>query len=168
MTTDLEVRMTIKTLARKGVSKRKIAQQLDMTEGNVRYHLARMAAGAVDGRSRQRHRAFEFHAAIEVWRRTRDDDGAVNLADLHAWLVAEHDYAGSLRSVQRYYRAHYPPPPKRARRRVETPPGAQAQVDWATFPSMIVSGQRQTLQAFHMSLSHSRYPAVIWALRQDS
>lgn len=159
--------MTIKTLARKGVSKREIARQLTMTEGNVRYHLARMAAVAVDGRSRQRHRAADCHGAIEVWRSTRDDDKAVNLADLHAWLVAEHDYAGSLRSVQRYYRAHYPPPPKRARRRIETPPGAQAQVDWATFPSMIVNGQCQTLQAFHMSLSHSRYPAVIWALRQD-
>ena len=48
-----EVRMTIKTLARKGAPKRDIARQLDMSEGNVRYHLRRLEAGAVDGRSRQ-------------------------------------------------------------------------------------------------------------------
>lgn len=167
MTINLEVRMTIKTLARKGVPRREIARQLDMSEGNVRYHLARMAAGAVDGRSRQRHRAAECHEAIETWRGERDDGQAVNLSDLHAWLVAEHGYVGSVRSVQRYYRAQFPPPPKRARRRVETPPGAQAQVDWATFPAMIVEGRRTPLQAFHMALSHSRYPAVIWAWRQD-
>ena len=56
MTTE-EVRMTIKTLARKGAPKRDIARQLDMSEGNVRYHLRRLEAGAVDGRSRQRHKA---------------------------------------------------------------------------------------------------------------
>jgi len=166
MTINLEVRMTIKTLAHKGVPNREIARQLEMTEGNVRYHLARMAAGVEDGRRRQRHRAADLAEAIEVWRIGREDE-PVNLADLHAWLVAEHDYAGSLRSVQRYYRAHYPAPPKRARRRVETPPGAQAQVDWASYPGIILDGRTTTLQAFHMSLSHSRFPAIIWALRQD-
>jgi DNA-binding NarL/FixJ family response regulator len=40
MTTTLEVRLTIKTLARKGVSNRAIARQLDMSEGNVRCHRA--------------------------------------------------------------------------------------------------------------------------------
>ena len=32
----------------------------------------------------------------------------------------------------------------RARRRVETPPGAQAQADWATYPRVIVAGGRGT------------------------
>jgi len=56
MTTDLEVRMTIKTLARKGTPKRAIPRQLGMSEGNVRYHLRRLEAGTIDGRSRQRHK----------------------------------------------------------------------------------------------------------------
>ncbi|WP_376692341.1 winged helix-turn-helix transcriptional regulator [Wenzhouxiangella sp. EGI_FJ10409] len=34
--------MTIKTLARKGVPKRDIARQLNMSEGNIRYHLRRI------------------------------------------------------------------------------------------------------------------------------
>lgn len=167
MTTNLEVRMTIKTLAHKGVAKREIARQLDMSEGNVRYHLSRMATGAVDGRSRQRHRAAELHDAIETWRAGRDDADPLNLAALHAWLVAEHDYPGSLRSVQCYYHAQFPRPARRARRRVETPPGAQAQVDWACYPRVVVDGRVTALQAFHMTLSHSRFPAIVWALRQD-
>lgn len=77
--------------------------------------------------------------------------------------MAEHDYSGSLRSVQRFVRDAYPPPPRRARRRAETPPGAQAQADWAVIPRMIVGGERMTLQAFHMVLSHSRGEAVLWA-----
>lgn len=71
--TDLEIRMTIKTLAAKGVPKRAIARQLDLSKATIRYHLSRIASGTPDGRAAQ---------------------------------------------------------PRRARRRVETPPGAQAQVDW--------------------------------------
>lgn len=168
MTTDLEVRMTIKTLARKGKPKRAIARELDMTEGNVRYHLRRIEAGAIDGRSRQRHKAADWAEPIGFWlseRRERQEP--INLADLYDWLVAEHDFHGSLRSLQRYVAAHYPPPRKRARRRVETPPGAQAQVDWGIYPNMIVGGEQVTLQAFHLTLSHSRYPAIIWSTSQN-
>ncbi|MDZ7790315.1 MAG: DDE-type integrase/transposase/recombinase [Xanthomonadales bacterium] len=74
---------------------------------------------------------------------------------------------GSLRSLQRYVAAHYPPPRQRAHRRVETPPGAQAQVDWALDPGMVVGGEQVTLQAFHMTLSHSRYPAIVWSTSQN-
>ena len=167
MTTDLEVRMTIKTLARKGVPKRDIARQLEMSEGNVRYHLRRMDAGVTDGRARQRHKAADWAEPIDYWLSLRDPDDPLNLADLYDWLVTEHDFTGSLRGLQRYVAAHYPPPRKRARRRVETPPGAQAQVDWGVYPKMIVAGEQVTLQAFHMSLSHSRYPTIIWARGQD-
>lgn len=158
--------MTIKTLDRKGVSKRGIARQLQMSEGNVRYHLRRMAVGARDGRSRQRHKAADWAEPIAYWLSLCAPDEARNLADLYDWLVAEHDFSGSLRGLQRFVAAHYPPPRKRARRRVETPPGAQAQVDWGTYPNMLVAGESVTLQAFHMTLSHSRYPAIVWARSQ--
>jgi hypothetical protein len=61
----------------------------------------------------------------------------------------------------------YPPPALRARRRVETPPGAQAQVDWAQFPGIVLEGRRCTLHAFHMVLSHSRHEAVAWMPSED-
>lgn len=157
--------MTIKTLAAKGLPKRAIARQLDLAEGTVRYHLRRMAVGADDGRARQQRRAGSCHDAIAHWLQHRP---ACNLAELHAWLAAEHGYSGSLRSIQRYVADTWPPPPKRARRRVETPPGAQAQVDWGTFPDMRVAGERVTLQALEMALSHSRKYAVVWMPTQDT
>jgi transposase len=162
---DLELRMTIKTLAAKGQSKRSIARQLSLCEGTVRYHLRRMAAGAIDRRSRQAHAAASHREAITHW--MQQHEGTTNLAALHEWLIAEHDYAGSLRSVQRYVSSVYPPPPRRARRRVETPPGAQAQADWAEFPRVVVGGELRELQAFHLLLSHSRGEAIVWSYRQD-
>lgn len=161
----LETRMTIKTLAAKGQPNRAIARQLGMAESTVRYHRERLAVGAVDGRSRQMHCAAGMFAAISHW--IERQGAAQNLAALHDWLVAEFDYPGSLRSVQRYVAATFPPPLRRARRRVETPPGAQAQADWAVFPRVIVGGELHTLQAFHLVLSHSRAEAVVWATRQD-
>lgn len=65
--TDLEVRMTIKTLAARGVSNRAIARQLSLTEGAVRYHRRRMAEGATDGRAEQRRVAADYAEAIAVW-----------------------------------------------------------------------------------------------------
>jgi transposase len=104
--------------------------------------------------------------AIEYWK-SQQAGGALNLAALHDWLVVEHAYTGSLRSIQRFWQRHYPPPPIRARRRVETPAGAQSQVDWAHFPGVIVAGEQTDLLAFHMTLSHSRYEATVWSPRKD-
>jgi transposase len=87
----------------------------------------------------------------------------LNLAALYAWLVAEHDYTGSLRSVERFVRAHYPRPRVRARRRVETPPGAQAQADWAEFPRARIRDAEVDLRAFLMALSWSRKDALVGA-----
>lgn len=162
-----EDRVTIRSLSVRGATRSEIARLLGVSEGTVRYHLARMAAGAVDGRARQEPRAQAYAAAIEIWRR-QQGDGPINLAALHAWLVSEHGYEGSLRSVQRYWSRVYPAPAIRARRRVETPPGAQAQVDWAHFPRVEVGGVLRELVAMHMVLSFSRKAAVVWSERKDT
>lgn len=79
--------------------------------------------------------------------------GGVNLRALHGWFEAEHGFAGSLRSVQRFVRRHYPAPRIRARRRVETPPGAQGQVDWSVWPAVALLGGPEALFALHFVLS---------------
>jgi len=160
-------RMTIKTLAARGHSNRSIARLLDVHENAVRYHRRRQAAGLTDGRANQVHLAAGFEAAITHWLEQRDEEDPVNLAALHDWLVAEHQYPGSRRSVQRYYRAHYPRPKRRARRRVEAPPGAQAQADWGEFPRVPVGDRRVKLYAFALKLSFSRFPAFVWSPRAD-
>ena len=161
-----EARMTIKTLAQKGLSNRETARLLGVTEGAVRYQRQRMEASTPDGRSQRRGQADAYADIIETWREALSG-GALNLAELHEWLVCEHDYKGSLRSVQRYWKKTYPAPKLRARRRIETPPGAQSQVDWAHFPGVIVRGRRTNLLAFRMVLSHSRYGVVVWSHKKD-
>ena len=60
-----------------------------------------------------------------------------------------------------------PAPAIRARRRVETPPGAQAQVDWAEFPDVVLGHELVDLVALVMTLSWSRKRAVVWARSKD-
>ena len=92
--------MTIKTLVSRGTTNTAVARLMGVTEGSVRYHVSRMVTGAVDGRGMQPFKAAPQAEAIEHWRQSQRD-GALNLAALHSWLVAEHGYDGSLRSVQR-------------------------------------------------------------------
>ena len=158
--------MAIRCLADRGQSRRQIARTLGVTEGAVRYHLKRMEEGAVDGRSRQKQLAEAWSGAIAHFLED-SPAGPVNLAALHDWLVAEHGYPGSLRSVERYYAKHYPKPKRRARRRVETPPGAQAQADWSEWPRLQIAGRQVYGYQFHLRLSHSRFTARVWSPRVD-
>ncbi|MBC7360392.1 MAG: IS21 family transposase [Desulfacinum sp.] len=167
MKIDQEARMTIRHLCSKGVSNREVARLLGVSEGAVRYHRSRQEQGAVDGRSKQPQLAEAWSEAIEHYLSSIDRDAPLNLAALHEWLMAEHDYPGSLRSIQRYFRKHYPKPRKRARRRVETPPGAQAQVDWDEYPRLWVGGRQVRGYRFHLKLSHSRRSVTVWSARKD-
>jgi transposase len=162
---DKRCRMTIATLKEKGVPNTEIARMLEVTEGAVRYHVERAATGAVDGRSLQKPKAAKWADVISE--RIGAGGERLNLAVLHDHLVREHDYEGSLRSLQRYVSKHFPKPPLRARRRVETPPGAQAQADWAEHRGVWVDGQLVDLYAFHMRLSHSRRNATVWSASKD-
>ena len=165
---DLEARMTIKKLHERGVPNTRIARVLGVTEGDVRYHLKRQAEGAEDGRSRRQvHLAAGYKEAIDAWLKKRPKGQGLNLAALHEHLREEHGYPGSLRSVQRYFQAHYPKPKIRARRRVETPPGAQGQIDWGHFRRVWIRGSLVHLLGFLLKLSHSRYVAVVWSEKKD-
>lgn len=166
MKLDQEARMTIKHLTARGVSRREIGRLLEVDESTIRYHVHRQSTGAVDGRSRQPLLAERWAEAIGNYLEAVDG-GPVNLAALHDWLVEEHDYPGSLRSVQRYFGRRYPKPKRRARRRVETPPGAQAQADWAVWPRLRIGGEELRGYQFHLRLSHSRFGACVWSPRKD-
>ncbi len=160
--------MTIQVLHERGLSNRAIARQLGIREHAVRYRLRAAAAGRPDGRSDKPFRAEALAGVIARWMAEAEQrGGGVNLQVLHERLVRDHGYAGSYKSVQRYVRAAFPRPKVRTRRRVETPPGAQGQVDWAEFPRMRIGGAVVPLHAFHLVLSHSRMEAVVWSERAD-
>lgn len=159
--------VTIQVLRERGMSQRAIARQLGVDEKAVRYRLQRVASGAVDGRSEKLFRAEPWAGAIEHWMQATASERGVNLQVLYEWLVAEHGYAGSYKAIQRFVRVKYPKPQLRVRRRVETPPGAQAQADWAEFPRLVVGGAEVGLHAFHLVLSHARHEAIVWSERAD-
>ncbi len=160
--------VTIGVLAERGTSHCQIARTLGVTEGTVRYHLRRRASRAEDGRRRQVRRAVVVAPVIEAWIAARSGcRRPPNVRDLYEHLVEEHDYAGSYNSVRRYVRARYPKPRLRTYRRVETPPGAQTQTDWAEYPRIDVGDGAEWLHAFVMVLSHSRKPALVWSRSED-
>jgi transposase len=160
--------VTIRVLAGKGEPKRKIARTLGVDESTVRYHLERMAKGARDGRKDKAFKASAWAGPIEAWFSARSGgDRPPNVLELHEYLVAEHGYDGSYKSVLRYVRSRYPRPRIRTYRRVETPPGAQAQTDWGEFPRVDVGDGPEPLHAFVMVLSHSRYTSLVWSRRED-
>lgn len=160
--------MTIRVLTENNAPARAIARQLGVTEGAVRYHQRRQRSGAVDGRSGKSHVAEKHAAVIEAWAERQGGDGRpINARDLYDHLVETHGYESSYKSVLRYVRSRFGRPPMRTYRRVETPPGAQAQTDWGEFPRMNIGSGPQMLHAFVMQLSHSRAFAVVWSERED-
>jgi transposase len=96
-----------------------------------------------------------------------DPDRPVNVQALYDWLRAEHGYTGSYKSILRFGRGRYPKPRLRPFRRVETPPGAQAQVDWGEFAGIDVGDGPEALYGLVMVLSHSRREALVWCRRMD-
>jgi len=164
--------VTVQVLKDKGQSHTQIAQALGITEGAVRYHLRRH--GQPDGRKRKPRKADPLASAIDHWvvqhhpgAHGGDPDRPVNIQALYDWLRAEHGYAGSYKSVLRFVRARYPKPRLRPFRRVETPAGAQAQVDWGEFAGIDVGDGPQVLYGFVLVLSHSRKEVLVWCRHMD-
>lgn len=156
-----EETVTIGVLAGRGQNHCEIARTLGVTEGTVRYHLRRAAAGARDGRKERPYRAEAVAEVIAHWveeHRATQRKRPVNVQELWEHLVGEHGYAASYRSVLRYVRARYPKPRIRTYRRVETPPGAQTQTDWAEYPRVDVGEGPERLHAFVMVLRRRAAP----------
>lgn len=158
--------MAIKYTGQKDISNRQLARLYGVDESTVRYHVAR--AAKPDGRRRKPQKADELAGVIAYWLDANPSDPGrrPNARALWEYLVAGYNYPGSYRSVVRYLDRHLPPAPLRPKRRVETPPGIQAQADWGSF-NVSVAGRLLALFAFVLTLSHSRAFAVVWSRRTD-
>ncbi len=160
--------MTITILDQTGESRSAIARRLKVTEGAVRYRLKRMESAVVDGRAKQTliDRLGLGEVVAQWWATQRASlpaERCPNAEILHDLLVGDHAYTGSVKSVRLFLRSRFPRPKLRPYRRIETPPGAQAQVDWSDHRIDIGdAGGPTLLHAFHLVLSHSRMEAVIW------
>lgn len=163
--------VTLLVLKRKGQSNVQIAQALGVSEEAVRYHAR--TADKPDGRRHKPRKADPLAEAIAHGIASSQPDKGdaphrpANVHALHDWRRDEPSYKGSYRSALRFVRAHYPKPRLWPFRRVETPPGAQARVDWGEFADLDVGDGPQKLDAFVLVLSHSRKAVLVWSRRMD-
>lgn len=145
------------------VSQRAAAAQLGVTEGALRYRRRRAVRGAADGRADQATALDGYEAAmaaaLEALAPSTRGDRPVSARLVFEYLVAEAGFPGSYPAVVRALRRVRGVPPVRAVRRVETPPGVQAQHDW--FEERVwIAGELTRVYGLVGVLSHSRCTAV--------
>ncbi len=155
--------MVTKGMKERGSSVRQLAKQLEVSEGALRYRLRKLEDGAEasDGRADQTTALDGYEEAVRAVQE-RLDDGRLGGAgrpcqvrQIYDVLVRDHGYGGSYQAVVRHLGRRYGPPKVRALRRVETPPGVQAQHDWFTARAPI-GRKRIRIEALVGALSHSR------------
>jgi len=142
---------------------------------SARYRLKKLeeeVAEAPDGRARQATALDGYEDAVRAIQE-RLEDGRLTgegrpspVQQIYEVLVRDHGYRGSYKSVVRHLRRRYGTPKVRAVRRVETPPGVQAQHDWFTV-RVPIGGKRRRVQALVGTLSHSR-ARFCWVSRDQS
>jgi Mu transposase, C-terminal domain len=154
--------MVSKGMQDRGTSIRQMAKQFGVTEGALRYRLKKLDTGApADGRAKQATALDDYVDVVEVIQeglgdgRLTGEGRPCQIQTIYEILVRDHEFKGSYQSVARHLRRKHGPPRQRAFRRVETPPGVQAQHDW--FDVRVPIGNRERrVQALIGTLSHSR------------
>ena len=132
-----EVRVASR-MRERGASVRRLAKDLGVTEGAVRYRLKRLREPLKsDGRRGKATALAGYEEVVEAIQERLGDGrlegrkgGPCQVRLIYQALVRDYGYAGSYQSVVRYLRRKHGAPRVRAIRRVETPPGVQAQHDW--------------------------------------
>jgi transposase len=144
---------------------RQVARQLGVDESSLRYRLAR-PVDAPDGRQDRVSVLDGWEARVDAVLARFDDPrlrgegrAAVEASVVHGVLRRDYGFTGSYQAVRRHLTRRFPAPVQ-AVRRVETPPGVQAQHDWFECTSRI-DGIVQPVYALIGTLSHSR-ASFVW------
>jgi transposase len=161
--------MVAREMVARTVSIRQTAAQLGVDEATLRYHLARPAA-VPDGRA-ERASALDGWEEVVAGVLARFGDARVTpqatarcpTRVVYDLLQREHAFGGSYQAVRRYLHRTFGPPPVQALRRVELPPGIQAQHDWFDWPG-VVGGEACPLHGLIGTLAFSR-ATFVWVSR---
>lgn len=91
----------------------------------------------------------------------------MEMAAIHQRLVRDHGYTGGYSSVKRFVHRLQPPEP-RVVLRVETAPGAEAQVDFGGVGKLLdpATGKERPAHCFVMTLSYSRHQYLEFTFEQ--
>ena len=151
--------MIAKDMVDRSRSVRQVAADFGVDESTLRYRL-RWAADAPDGRRERAsvlagwdERIDAVLARFEDARVVPEGRGYCQAQVLHGMLRREYQFAGSYQAVRRYLRRRFGTGPVQAIRRVETPPGVQAQHEWFDVESGI-AGERWAMHGLLGTLSH--------------
>ncbi|MGH2372977.1 MAG: IS21 family transposase [bacterium] len=157
--------MVAQQMVERQVPVRQVARQLGVDESSLRYRLSRPAA-APDGRQERPSVLDGWDARVDAVlarfddARLRGEPGShVEAAVVHGVLQRDFGFLGSYQAVRRYLTRRFPRPVQ-AIRRVETPPGVQAQHDWFECAAR-VGGVVQPVYGLIGTLSYSR-ASFVW------
>lgn len=145
-------------MADRAVPVRQIARQLGVDESTLRYRLQRPPEAA-DGR-RDRPRRLDGWADRIAAVEARFGPAGCPVSVLHDVLVRDFGFRGSYQAVRRYLRRTRGPTPVQAVRRVELPPGVQAQHDWFDV-AVRIAGTLAPLHGLLGTLAHCR-ASFVW------
>lgn len=146
----------IHDLKRQGLSISAIARKVGLDRKTVRRHLARGLEAPVYGPREPRPRSLEPYESYLRERVTMYPElsGKRLLRE-----IREFGYEGCYSVLTDFLRTARPAPPKPFERRFETPPGRQAQVDFAEFRAEFDEepGVVRRIWLFSLVLGHSRW-----------
>ena len=157
--------MVAQQMVERRIPVRQVARQLGVDESSLRYRLRRPTE-APDGRQERPSVLDGWDARVDAVLarfddpRLRGEPGAtVEASVVHGVLQRDYGFPGSYQAVRRYLTRRFPVPVQ-AIRRVETPPGVQAQHDWFECAAR-VRGVVQPVYGLIGTLSHSR-ASFVW------
>lgn len=158
--------MVAQQMVERQVPVRQVARQLGVDESSLRYRLRRPAE-APDGRQERPSVLDGWDARVDAVLARFDDPrlrgeagGTVEASVVHGVLQRDYGFLGSYQAVRRYLVRRFLGAPVQAIRRVETPPGVQAQHDWFECTARI-GGVVQPVYGLIGTLSYSR-ATFVW------
>ncbi len=156
-------------LKKQRLSNVRIAEQLGVTEGAIRYQLKKAKNKKADGRKNRPSKVSVFYQQIENWINSNLDHPQT-IKELYRMLKKFHDFSLSYDALKAYVYKHFPEYKKSGTRiRIENPPGKLFQVDWkeSIKVQMEEEGNWVSLNFFIMTLTFSRKSAVLVSHKKD-
>ena len=156
----------IHQLKREGLTVRAIARRTGLDHKTVRKYLALGLDAPVYGPRAEPSRAIDDYR--DYLRQRLTAYGELTAVRLHREITAL-GFEGSYDTVKRAVARIRPPKQSGFEHRFETPPGQQAQVDFAHFQVRFTAepGQVRSVWLFSMVLGNSRFMFCRFVLRQD-
>jgi transposase len=148
---NVEEWVQIRDLWRQGLSITAIAQRTGHDRKTIRKVIRSEGPLAYGPRARRPSKLDSFKPYLEA----RMTQGVFNTVKLFQELQGQ-GYHGQLSILKDFVRPFRQAHRREPVLRFETPPGQQAQVDWAHFGSCLVDGEPRQLSAFVITLGYSR------------